>query len=262
MNTHTRPATDHFAALESELAPLRDSLARHPLYACLGDPAALRVFMTNHAFAVWDFMSLLKTLQQRLTCVGVPWLPPADATAARLVNEIVLGEETDEVATGRFVSHFDLYLSAMTEIGADTGPIRQFVARLREGIPAESALLALEIPETTCQFVVGTLRTCAASTLEVAASFLLGREDLVPAMFRPMLAELEKAGVKRDTHRLYLERHVYIDEEQHGPMAKRLLGSLCGTDEDNWRSATAVACAALEARKSLWDGVLKTVGAP
>ena len=149
MNTHTRPATDHFAALESELAPLRDSLDRHPLYACLGDPAALRVFMTNHVFAVWDFMSLLKTLQQRLTCVGVPWLPPADATAARLVNEIVLGEETDEVTTGRFVSHFDLYLSAMTEIGADTGPIRQFVARLREGIPAESALLALQIPETS-----------------------------------------------------------------------------------------------------------------
>ena len=88
MNTHIRPATDRFAALESELAPLRDSLVRHPLYARLGDPAALRVFMTNHAFAVWDFMSLLKTLQQRLTCVGVPWLPPADATAARLVNEI------------------------------------------------------------------------------------------------------------------------------------------------------------------------------
>ncbi len=143
--------------------------------------------MTNHAFAVWDFMSLLKTLQQRLTCVGVPWLPPADATAARLVNEIVLGEETDEIAPGRFVSHFDLYLAAMTEIGADTGPVRQFV--------------------------VGTLRTCAASTLEVAASFLLGREDLVPAMFRPMLAELEKAGVKCDTYRLYLERHVYLDEE-------------------------------------------------
>ncbi len=262
MNTHADPTTARYAALESELAPLRHSLVRHPVYACVGDPAALRVFMSNHAFAVWDFMSLLKTLQQRLTCVDVPWLPPADATAARLVNEIVLGEESDEVAPGRFMSHFDLYLAAMTEIGADARPVRQFVDRLREGILAESALRTLTIPETTRQFVIGTLRTCAASTLEVAASFLLGREDLVPAMFRPMLAELEKAGVKCDTYRLYLERHVYLDEEQHGPMAKRLLGSLCGTDEDNWRTATAVARGALAARTSFWDGVLMAVKAP
>lgn len=255
MNAH--PSADRFAALEAELAALHDCLVRHPVYAHLGDPAALRVFMASHVFAVWDFMSLLKTLQQRLTCVSVPWFPHADTTAARLVNQIVLGEETDEVAPGTFMSHFDLYLAAMTEVGADTRPVRQFMARLREGIPAKSALFTLPIPETTRQFVVGTLRTCAASTLEVAASFLLGREDLVPAMFRPILAELEKAGVKCDTYRLYLERHIHLDEEQHGPMAKRLLGSLCGTDEDKWRMATAVA-----ARKSLWDGVLKAMAAP
>lgn len=250
--------TDRFSRLESDLAPLRSALVSHPVYA-RSDPAALRVFMSNHAFAVWDFMSLLKTLQRRLTCVDVPWLPPADPVAARLVNEIVLGEETDEVAPGRFMSHYDLYLAAMSEAGADSRPIRTFLSRLREGVPADRVLAALTIPDSTRQFVLGTLRTCAASTLEVAASFLLGREDLVPAMFRPMIAELEKAGVKCATYRLYLERHVHLDEEQHGPMAKRLLASLCGTDEARWATATSAAREALTARQALWDGVLKAV---
>jgi hypothetical protein len=251
-----------FPSLEADFAPLRDALVRHAVYARLTDPAALRLFMSNHAFAVWDFMSLLKTLQRRLTCVDVPWLPPADPVAARLVNEIVLGEETDEVAPGRFVSHFDLYLQAMTEVGADTRPIRTFVARLREGVPPERALAALSLPEATRRFVLGTLRTCEAPTLDVAASFLLGREDLVPAMFRPMIRELTRAGVRCDTYRLYLERHVHLDEEQHGPMARRLLESMCGADGGRWCAAAAAARAALAARQELWDGVLAAIGAP
>ncbi len=256
MTAHVDSAVDRFSALESDLEELRDSLVRHPVYRRLGAPAALRVFMSNHAFAVWDFMSLLKTLQQRLTTVTVPWLPPADITAARLVNEIVLGEETDEVAPGQFTSHFDLYLCAMEEVGADTGPITHFIAALRRGTSADDALAGVQIPETTRQFVQQTLRSCSGSTLDVAASFLLGREDLVPSMFRPMLAQLQATGVNCDTYRLYLERHISLDEGQHGPMAKRLLASLCGTEEGNWVAATTAARNALEARKSLWDGVL------
>ncbi|MCE9581563.1 MAG: DUF3050 domain-containing protein [Planctomycetes bacterium] len=257
----TKSSTEaHYAQLESDLLPLRTALVNHAVYRRIGDPTALRVFMSNHAFAVWDFMSLLKALQRRLTCIEVPWLPPADTTAARLINEIVLGEETDEVTPGRYASHYDLYLEAMLEVGADSRAIRGFVSSLRDGISPEKTLAAITLPDSTRQFVLETLRTCSRPVIQVAASFLLGREDLVPSMFRPILASLEAAGTRCETFRLYLERHVHLDEEQHGPMARRLLASLCGTDEANWRVATDAAAQALKSRCALWDGVLKAFG--
>jgi hypothetical protein len=224
------------------------------VYALLRDAASLRVFMASHVFAVWDFMSLLKTLQRRLTCVEVPWLPPADLLAARLVNEIVLGEESDEVEPHRYMSHFDLYLAAMEEVEADTRPIRQFVSRLRDGLSPEQALASLPIPEPTRRFVLDTLLTCSAPTLDVATSFLLGREDLVPAMFQRLLEELERSDTRCTSFRLYLARHCRLDSELHAPLAKRLLANLCGEDSAKWARVTATARAALSSRRSLWDG--------
>lgn len=251
--------TELWARLEQNLSPLRKELVTHPLYAMIGDPASLRAFMASHVFAVWDFMSLLKTLQRRLTWVEVPWLPPGDPLAARLVNEIVLGEESDEVAPDCYTSHFDLYLAAMEEVGADTRPIRQLLAGLREGQPPAEALSPLPIPESTHRFVLDTLSLCSAPTLEVAAAFLLGREDLVPVMFRSLITELERSGTRCDSFRLYLDRHVHLDEEKHAPLARKLLANLCGEDSANWARATAAATAALSSRRALWDGVVATL---
>jgi len=242
--------------LEADLRPLRQGLVTHPVYGLIGDLPALRVFMASHVFAVWDFMSLLKTLQRRLTCVDVPWIPPADPLAARLINEIVLGEESDEVAPQRYTSHFDLYLTAMEEVDADARPIRRFLTELREGLAPEGVLASLPIPKTTSRFVIDTLCTCETSTLEVASAFLLGREDLVPAMFRSLIAEIERSGTRCASFRLYLDRHVHLDEETHGPLAKMLFVSLCGDDPANWARAKAMAATALASRRALWDGVV------
>lgn len=244
------------ADLQRHLAPLRAQLFAHPLYARVADAGALRTFMRTHAFAVWDFMALLKSLQRGLTCVEVPWHPPARRAAARFVNEIVLAEESDEVAPGRHASHFELYLAAMDEAGADARPVRALVAAIARGVPASEALAARDVPPAAARFVRTTLELAGRPLPAVAAAFLFGREDPIPAMFRRLLDSLPPdARARHPDFCRYLERHEQLDGEQHGPLGRRLLDELCGGDETSWRTALAAAESAIRARIELWDAI-------
>jgi hypothetical protein len=253
--------SDRYDNLEAALAPARAALLAHPVYGAVRDREALGVFMGAHVFAVWDFMSLLKSLQRRLTGIDVPWTPPRSRTAARLVNEIVLAEESDEIVGGISMSHFELYLDAMRELDVDAVPITSFVGSIAKGVPFARALAAAPAPAYVKRFVEETIALATEGTVEaVAASFLFGREDLVPAMFRRILPEVSKT---RDavSLRRYLERHVEVDEGKHGPAARTLLVELCGGDPQRWIAATQAATAALSARRALWDGVVRTLAA-
>src|SRR3954454_13753357 len=115
--------------LEEEIGDARRAVVEHPLYAALDSLAAIRTFQEHHVFAVWDFMSLLKSLQRNLTCVTLPWVPTGPTGSRRLINDITLVEESDERGDG-FISHFELYLEGMTEAGADTSTIDGFIAML------------------------------------------------------------------------------------------------------------------------------------
>src|ERR1700761_5921002 len=119
------------------LARLRDTLLDHPIYTNIVSVGDLRRFMEDHVFAVWDFMSLLKRLQQDMTCTRVPWFPADNARAARLINDIVIGEETDVGPDSSYVSHLDLYLRAMVDVGASTLQFDTFRALVLVGIPVE-----------------------------------------------------------------------------------------------------------------------------
>ncbi len=85
-------AIDH---LKSQIQPTRAALLAHPVYSQINDYEGLKQFSKFHVFAVWDFMSLLKSLQIGLTCVTLPWLPVGSANTRFLINEIVTGEESD-----------------------------------------------------------------------------------------------------------------------------------------------------------------------
>lgn len=247
---------DQYARLIERISPLRNSLVNHPVYTQLRDLESLQVFMESHIFAVWDFMSLVKTLQSRLTCVTTPWLPPQDIFSARLINDIVLAEETDEVAPGFFISHFDLYLAGMQEVGANVLPIKNFIQQMREGKSVQVALNKTAIPSTTKAFVLHTIEATNQSTHEIAATFLLGREDVIPSMFRRILRNLENSNIDCKHLSLYLERHTHLDEDVHGPMGEQLLNNVCGDDEKKWEQSTKAAQKALLARISLWDGLV------
>jgi hypothetical protein len=180
-----------------QLATLRAALLDHPVYAEVASAADLRIFMEDHVFAVWDFMSLLKRLQQDMTCTRVPWFPAENARAARLINDIVIGEETDVGPDGSYLSHLDLYLRAMAEIGASAHQFDTFRSLARVGLPVEAAMARVGVPPHVQAFVAHTMALAnSGATEEVLAAFFHGREDVIPEMFRRLLTALH--GVRHD----------------------------------------------------------------
>lgn len=252
--------TNLYARLLQQVEPVQTALLQHPVYTQVSDLSSLRVFMEAHVFAVWDFMTLVKALQRHLTCVNSPWLPPADIHSARLINDIVLAEETDEVAPGVYTSHFDLYLAAMREVGANTEFIQDFIKRLQQGIAPEQALAQVPISNCTRSFVQNTLDSANGTVPEVRAAFLLGRETIIPAMFQQILSQLEQTyNISCKSFHLYLNRHIHLDEETHAPMGQQLLQNVCGDDPLKWQQAFESSHRALIARCHLWDHVEKSI---
>lgn len=255
-----RPGT---SAARRGVTVLQQEAARHPLFSSLHGIGAVRVFLEHHVFAVWDFMLLLKTLQREFTSVSGPWVPKGDPELRRFINEIVLGEESDEDGRGGYRSHLEMYLDAMAEVGADTTAIERLLEGLRGGLGVRRALACAGAPEAACRFVEVTLNVVERGRIhEVAAAFALGRERVIPDMFRRIVGELATAhptGLVRLRH--YLDRHIEVDGEEHGPLATRLLESLCQADPTLWAAAEAAAEGALAARVGLWDGVLAAIRA-
>ncbi len=239
---------------------VREELLQHPLYKQMNNPERIRVLMKHHVFAVWDFMSLLKRLQQQVTCVNIPWVPVPSAAYARFINEIVLGEETDEDGNGGFISHYELYVKAMREVGADASLIDDFMERVRSGIDPRLALNLPGIPESVRTFVKTTLEIVMhGQPHEVASAFFFGREDLIPEMFQLLVDEVESNGLNAQGLKYYLHRHIEVDGNEHGPLAQKLLSSLCEDDPVKFKEADRVAEICLRARIKLWDGVLAEI---
>ena len=225
-------------------------LTKHPVYNTFSNLDSIRHFMGYHVFAVWDFMSLLKSLQNHLTCVSLPWKPsqyPADMV--RLINQIVLGEESDLDKNGNAVSHFHLYLRGMEEIGADTSRIKKFLETGDYGL----------IPHGAREFVEFNVNLAKnGHVVEVASSFFFGREKLIPDMFQAIVDTLKKEEVSAPTFIYYLERHIEVDSGEHGPLALKALSHLTEGDEALEKMAFEAGVKSLDMRVALWDEVLRT----
>jgi hypothetical protein len=250
MSTHTEQ-------LQAAIQPARERLLAHSMYAQIERIEDFQRFMEQHIFAVWDFMSLLKALQRELTCVEVPWSPNGSPTTRRFINEIVLGEESDQDKDGKVMSHFEMYLEAMQQIGADTMPIHQLTEWLSYGKTLDEALYQLEINEETREFVRFTFDVIHSGQLhKIAALFTFGREDLIPDMFIEILREMQGQGQSNiDKLLYYLERHIEVDGDDHGPISLKMMEEICGTDATKWQEAQAVSILALEKRFQLWNGI-------
>jgi hypothetical protein len=198
-------------------------------------------------------------LQRNLTCVEVPWVPTGPTGSRRLINDIVLVEESDELQGG-FISHFELYMNGMTEAGADTSVITDFIDMLRQKRPVREALLEAKVPAPAAEFVALTWDLIENAPIHSqAAAFAFGREDLIPDMFQQVVDVNERMG-QLDTFVDYLERHIEVDGEFHTPMAMQMVTDLCGDDDAKWAECAETINLALAARAKLWDGILAAIG--
>ena len=239
-----------------------ERLENHQIFKSLNTLQDLRVFMEHHVFAVWDFMSLLKTLQQRLAPHGAPWVPEGNNDAVRFINEIVLEEESDLASPeskDSFASHFEIYLNSMAEVGASTSNIDNFLKILKsEGLKV--ALDAKFVPACAQKFILSTFETIDAGKVhEIAAAFAYGRENLVPMMFLRILKNSSITETHAPLFHYYLERHAHLDGEQHGPMADKLVSFLTDNDSIKTEEAKKAAEYSVNARIELWDSVLAAI---
>jgi hypothetical protein len=245
------------------ITSFKSRLENHSIYEAVATIDDLQCFMEHHIYSVWDFMSLIKYLQSVIAPTLYPWTPQGDGSVRRFINELVLEEESDETAVpDEYSSHFELYQKAMSEIGADVSVSRAFIDVVQEkgihealqvsGVPSPSRAFT----STTFQFIQNN------KPHQVAAALALGREHIIPCMFRSILKKTGVTEKDAPIFYFYLNRHIHLDEDFHAPLSLRLLNGLCGGDEDKIEEAVGAAKQAVTARIEFWDGVLAAIKSP
>lgn len=248
---------EHIEKIQKTIEPLRQEIINHKVYSIIKDLEDLKVFMSFHVYAVWDFMSLLKTLQNNLTCTSVPWFPKGTAESRYLINEIVVGEEADVDLNGQRKSHFEIYLDAMRQCGADTTPIETFITELQQTGDFKTAFDKSHTAAEAKDFVDFTFQIIESKKDYLqSAIFTFGREDLIPGMFISIINDIHKNFPDSVAiFKYYLERHIEVDGDHHSHFALQMTANLCGTNEQFWAEAEAATIASLQKRIKLWDGV-------
>ncbi|WP_396192801.1 DUF3050 domain-containing protein [Flavobacterium sp.] len=244
--------------INASIQSQKDQLLQHALYEKVKSVEDLHTFLENHVFAVWDFMSLLKALQEKLTCTTTPWLPTGNPETRYLINEIVVAEETDLTIDGKRLSHFEMYIDAMEDCGANTAPILAFLENVNETKNIFVSIKKSDLHPNVKAFLDFTFRIIdEGKPHKIAAAFTFGREDLIPSMFTEILRNFQTNFPETNLDKLvyYFERHIELDSDEHGPMAMKMISELCGTNETKWKEMEEVSIEALEKRIGLWNAI-------
>lgn len=252
------------------LAKVQKALFNHPIYSSIKTRDQMSLFMSRHVFAVWDFMTLLKSLQHHVSCDSIIWSPPKNSFATNFIQGIVIGEECDKIDETLCLSHFELYLKAMKEMNSDTTQITKFVdsAKVIAGSGKSNyekyhmlmkSFECVKVPQYVNVFVGQTLqRSLLMSSNDVhkiAAYFYYGREDPIPKMFQNFLNNMDKDESCYQYMRFYLQRHVDVDGSDHGPSSLKLLDQLSDGSKRKHKEIVREGIMAVKMRHRFWNGI-------
>jgi hypothetical protein len=248
--------------INSSIQPQKEQLLHHPLYKKVQTIEDLQCFLESHVYAVWDFMSLLKALQAKLTCTTTPWFATKNTETRYLINEIVLAEESDLTIDGRRQSHYEMYIEAMESCGANTVGIEHFLSEVNSLHNIFVAIKKSNLHPNIKAFLDFTFKVIEEGKAhKIAAAFTFGREDLIPSMFTEILKNFQENFPQTDLSKLiyYFERHIELDADEHGPMAMQMITELCGTESQKWAEVEEISILALEKRIGLWDAIEESI---
>jgi hypothetical protein len=216
----------------------------------------LKIFMENHVYAVWDFMSLTKSIQHAVVPSSGIWLPTRGnrSNIARMINEIILCEESD-CAPGNSgsISHFDLYLQAMLEVGADIKPVTEFLDNVTNGADPTDPIAGST--KAGRRFMTTTFDILKQGDHCVAAAFAYGRETIIPSMFTRILTQMRFTHINAPRFFYYLDRHIEVDGGEHGPMSEQLVEYFCKDDPLLIYEAEQAALKAIDARIQFFNDI-------
>ena len=136
-----------------------------------------------------------------------------------------------------------------------------FISYMRDDESISDALRKVEVDVVVADFVQFTFDTINTKKDHLIASvFAFGREGLIADMFIEILnhsSQINQAAYHSMIY--YLERHIELDGDEHGPMAMKMIQELCGNDEKKIEETIIYAKKALKWRIRLWDKIADAI---
>jgi hypothetical protein len=104
--------------------------------------------------------------------------------------------------------------------------------------------------------MINDIRVAKSNDLsEIIGVFCIGKETIIPSMFKQIVRSIPKSNKLLIN---YFYRHIDIDDNRHGPLAKKMLKVITKTKTNKYKAFKS-GLNSLELRYKLWDELHKNM---
>ena len=230
----------------------------HKLYDHIVSKKSLKFFMERHIICVWSYNALLRSLQKDIVALSLPLNTESHKEAVRLISEIILNEEVEDLGDGSYLSHLELYLESMQSLECDLSNILSFFDILEGGVSPEKAFIYVAFSNEIKRYAEHTISVLKRPLHIRAAALFYEGEPFIPDHF---LNVIERLSNQMNVDRLldYLELHIEGLKCPGFSAAGRLVEVLCRADRSLNRESEVMAEKVMWERIVLWNSLLADI---